>query len=72
MRSLAYVAYDLCDCLFNQRLMNCVDDRLCGLSTHWNYLPLQYLSADCPFVEEHLWNIIGFDDEGLIPVSHRY
>ena len=22
--------------------------------------------------KEHLWNIIGFDDEGLIPACHYY
>ena len=44
MWSLAYVAYDLYDCLFNQRLTPCVDDHLCGLSIGWKYLPLRYLS----------------------------
>ena len=44
MWSLAYVAYDLCDCLLNQRLMPCVDDHLYDLSIRWKYLSLRYLS----------------------------
>ena len=41
---------------FNQCLMTCMDDHLCGLSIHWKYLLLQYLTADHPFVK--VWGFI--------------
>ena len=40
-------------------MLSCMVDHLCGLSTHWNNIPLWYLSEDCPLVE--VWGFIIFE-----------